>query len=114
MLHLLPPPGAAEAEPVAAEKVIAGSPVTRTWVQHEEAGGKLAAGLWEASIGKWRIAYAEWEYVVMISGRCVVTGDDGTAIHAGPGDAFVIEPGFTGTWEVLEPMRKRWVIEDKT
>jgi len=112
-LHLLPAPDAAEPEPIAADKIIAGSPVTRTWVQYEEPGGKLAAGLWEASIGKWRIAYAEWEYVVMISGSCVVTGDDGTEIQAGPGDAFVIEPGFTGTWEVLEPMRKHWVIEDK-
>jgi uncharacterized cupin superfamily protein len=33
-------------------------------------------------------------------------------ISAGPGDAFVIEPGFTGTWEVVETMRKRWVIRE--
>jgi uncharacterized cupin superfamily protein len=48
----------------------------------------------------------------MISGRCIVTGDDGTKIQAGPGDAFVIEPGFNGTWEVLETMRKHWVIQE--
>jgi uncharacterized cupin superfamily protein len=43
----------------------------------------------------------------------VVEGDDGTRITAGPGDAFVIEPGFAGTWEVLETMRKHWVIEER-
>jgi uncharacterized cupin superfamily protein len=49
----------------------------------------------------------------VISGRCVIAGDDGSRLEAGPGDAFVIEPGFTGSWEVLETMRKRWVIEER-
>jgi uncharacterized cupin superfamily protein len=105
--------GDAVFEPIAADKIISGAPRQRTWVSYEEAGGKLAAGQWEATPGKWRIAYAEWEYVVMISGRCVIEGDDGTRIEAGPGDAFVIEPGFNGTWEVLETMRKHWVIEER-
>jgi uncharacterized cupin superfamily protein len=109
----LPPAGDAVLEPIEGEKIISGTPATRTWVQYEEPGGKLAAGQWEATPGKWRIAYAEWEYIVMLSGRCIVTGDDGERIEAGPGDTFVIEPGFTGTWEVLETMRKHWVIEDK-
>jgi uncharacterized cupin superfamily protein len=112
-LHLLGSPQTAEAVPIAADKLLSGAPVTRTWVHYEEPGGKLAAGQWEATIGKWRIEYAEWEYVVMISGRCVVSGDDGSVIHAGPGDCFVIEPGFTGAWEVLETMRKHWVIEER-
>jgi uncharacterized cupin superfamily protein len=105
--------GDAAFEPIAADKVITGAPQTRTWVSYEETGGKLAAGQWEATPGKWRIAYAEWEYIVMISGRCVIEGDDGSRIEAGAGDAFVIEPGFTGTWEVLETMRKHWVIEER-
>jgi len=105
--------GDAAFEPIAADKIITGTPTQRSWVSYEEAGGKLAAGQWEATPGKWRIAYAEWEYVVMISGRCVIAGDDGSRIEAKVGDAFVIEPGFTGTWEVLETMRKYWVIEER-
>jgi uncharacterized cupin superfamily protein len=112
-LHLSPQPGDAEFVPVPAEKVLAGQPATRTWVSYEEAGGRLASGLWEATPGKWRIAYQEWEHVVVIFGRCVIAGDDGSVIEAGPGDAFVIEPGFTGSWEVLETMRKHWVIEER-
>jgi uncharacterized cupin superfamily protein len=114
MSHLvgLAPAAEAEWEEVAPGKVVSGNPRTRTWVQYDNPAEKLSAGEWEASIGKWRIAYAEWEYVQVISGRCVLAGDDGTTIAAGPGDSFVIEPGFTGTWEVMETMRKRWVIRE--
>jgi uncharacterized cupin superfamily protein len=107
----LPQAGEAAWEPIPADKIIAGTPATRVWVQYEGPDG-LSAGEWEASPGQWRIAYAEWEWVVLLAGRCVVTGDDGAVITAGPGDAFVIEPGFTGTWDVLETMRKRWVIKE--
>jgi uncharacterized cupin superfamily protein len=112
-LHLSPPPGEAEFTAVPAEKLLEGQPATRTWVLYEENGGRLAAGQWEATPGKWRIEYQEWEHVVVISGRCVIAGDDGSRLEAGPGDAFVIEPGFTGSWEVLETMRKHWVIEER-
>jgi uncharacterized cupin superfamily protein len=50
---------------------------------------------------------------VVVFGHCVIEGDDGSRIEAKAGDAFVIEPGFAGTWEVLETMRKHWVIEER-
>jgi hypothetical protein len=99
-------------EPIAPDKIIAGMPETRTVVLYEDATAKHYAGEWEATVGTWRIAYTEWEYVRMLAGHCVVTGDDGTTIEAGPGDAFVIEPGFTGTWEVRARMHKLWVIRE--
>jgi uncharacterized protein len=111
-LEKLPVRGDAPWEPVPADKIVAGAPQTRTWVHYDNQAEKLSTGEWEATEGKWRIAYGEWEYVLVISGRCVITGDDGTSISAGPGEAFVIEPGFTGTWEVLAPMRKHWVIHE--
>ncbi|MGU3493096.1 cupin domain-containing protein [Xanthobacteraceae bacterium A53D] len=98
------------AGPVAADMVLAGTPQTQAFVTYDAPGERLCAGEWEATVGKWRVSYDEWEYCLIVSGRCIVTGDDGTRIEAGPGDAFVLEPGFTGTWEVLEPMRKHWVI----
>jgi uncharacterized cupin superfamily protein len=101
---------AAAWERIAAERVVSGEPATRTWVHYDDETSGLAAGEWEAGVGAWRISYTEWEYVRVISGRCLITGDDGAKITAGPGDGFVIEPGFTGIWEVLEPMRKAWVI----
>jgi len=111
-LHALPACGDAAWEPVAPEKILAGTPQTRLWVHYDQPEQQLSAGEWEATIGKWRVAYSEWEYVLVRVGRCIITGDDGAVINAGPGDAFVIEPGFSGTWEVLQPMRKYWVIRE--
>lgn len=101
---------AAETTPVAAEVLISGTPQTRVWVTYDAPAERLCTGEWEATPGKWRVTYEEWEYCLILSGRCVVAGDDGVRIEAGPGDAFVLEPGFSGTWEVLETMRKHWVI----
>lgn len=96
--------------PVRPEALISGQPAPRAVVTYDAPAERLCAGEWAADVGKWRVSYDEWEYCIVISGRCIVTGDDGTVITAGPGDAFVLEPGFTGTWEVLEPMRKHWVV----
>jgi uncharacterized cupin superfamily protein len=98
--------------PIAADKVIAGEPAARLWVHYEDAAQKLSAGEWEATPGKWRISYSEWDWMLVISGTCIVTGDDGSRIDAGPGTAFVIEPGFSGIWEVTRTMRKHWVIRE--
>jgi uncharacterized cupin superfamily protein len=112
LLHKLTPGAPAAWEPVPAEKVIAGQPQTRTTMLYANEGQKLYVGEWEATIGKWRLSYAEWEYIEIIEGTCIVEGDDGARIEAGPGERFVIEPGFTGTWEVLSPLRKSWVIRE--
>jgi uncharacterized cupin superfamily protein len=111
-LIALPQAGDAAWEPIAPERLVAGQPQTRTWVHYDNPAERLSAGEWEATPGKWRISYGEWEHVRMISGQCILTGDDGSTLTAGPGDAFVIEPGFTGTWEVLTPMRKHWIIRE--
>ncbi|MEW6256479.1 MAG: cupin domain-containing protein [Pseudomonadota bacterium] len=96
--------------PVKPEALLAGQPSPRAVVTYDAPGERLCVGEWTAEVGTWRVTYDEWEYCLVVSGRCVVTGDDGTRIEAGPGDAFVLEPGFTGTWQVLEPMRKHWVV----
>jgi uncharacterized cupin superfamily protein len=111
-LTVLPDTAEASWEDVPADRLLSGTPRTRTIMLYESPAQKLYAGVWEATVGKWRIAYTEWEYVEVISGSCVLEGDTGEKIEAGPGRKFVIEPGFTGTWEVLTPMRKSWVIRE--
>lgn len=92
----------------APEKVISGSPRFTTWDFEERDG--LYCGIWESTPGKWRIAYDEWEYCRIIFGRSVITDDHGAAHLLGPGDSFILRPGFTGTWEVTETTRKDYVI----
>ena len=89
-------------------KVIAGDPVHSTW-NIEEIDG-LYCGQWQSTPGKWRISYAEWEYVYIHQGHSILTDAQGVQTHLRAGDSFIIRPGFEGTWEVLETTLKDYVI----
>ncbi|MBZ9655741.1 cupin domain-containing protein [Phyllobacterium lublinensis] len=91
------------------ERVISGDPQFRTW-NCDAVDGGIYAGIWEATPGKWRIAYDEWEFCHILSGLSVITEEDGSEYRVEAGDSFVLRPGFRGTWEVLETTRKEYVI----
>ena len=93
----------------APDRLIAGDPKFRTWNVEERDGG-LYAGIWEATPGKWRIVYDEWEYFHMLEGYSIVTEDGGAPIHLKAGDRLILRPGFKGSWEVIETTRKDYVI----
>src|SRR5262245_36151239 len=99
----------AETGAPAAGRVISGDPRFATW-NLEEAEGGLYAGIWEATPGKWRIEYDEWEFCHILSGVSVITEDGGATHTVRAGDSFILRPGFRGTWEVLETTRKEYVI----
>jgi uncharacterized cupin superfamily protein len=98
-----------EAGAPAPDRVVSGAPKFRTWNVEERDGG-LYAGVWEATPGKWRIVYDEWEFCHILSGVSVIAEDDAEARTVRAGDSFVLRPGFKGTWEVLETTRKEYVI----
>lgn len=102
--------GAEAVEPVAAERLLEGAPIARTRLDYEAADQKTFAGEWAADIGAWRVAYDEFEFCHMLEGACELVSDDGATQRFSAGDSFVIEPGFTGVWRVLAPMRKRFLI----
>ncbi len=91
-------------------RIIAGSPAFRTWNVEETADG-LYAGIWEATPGKWRIEYDEWEFCHILSGVSVIEEEGGDARTVRAGDSFVLRPGFKGSWEVLETTRKEYVVK---
>jgi uncharacterized protein len=86
-------------------RLISGDPRFRPW-NGEEAEGGLYAGVWEATPGKWRIEYDEWEFCHILSGVSVISQAGGETRTVRAGDAFVLRPGFKGTWEVVETTRK--------
>jgi len=102
--------GAGESYFVASEKLISGNPKQTTWVQHASADGRFSAGLWHSEVGKWSIRYTEQKYCRILEGVSLITAADGQAVTVRPGDEFVIPRGFVGTWDVLQPTLKRFVI----
>lgn len=89
-------------------RVIAGDHVHTTWNIEDRDG--LFCGLWQSTPGKWRVSYSEWEYVHILSGHSILTDAAGRETHLKAGDSYIIRPGFTGTWEVVETTLKDYVI----
>lgn len=89
-------------------RILAGAPAFRTWNIEERDG--LYAGVWESTPGKWRVFYDEWEYCRILSGVSIVTEDGGAPRRVTAGDSFILRPGFSGVWEVVETTRKEYVI----
>ncbi|GAB4541373.1 MAG: cupin domain-containing protein [Roseibium sp.] len=99
----------AERDAPAADRLISGTPEFTTWNVEERDG--LYCGIWRATPGKWRIQYDEWEYCRILEGHSVIAGDDGDEHHIRAGDSFLLRPGFSGTWEVVETTVKEYVIK---
>ena len=85
-----------------------GNPSMKTWVLHTSKDGAMVSGIWECSPGSYHATYTAYEYVVLITGRIVITPDGGTPVTVKAGDAFVVEKDFKGTWKIEEYVRKHF------
>jgi uncharacterized protein len=104
----LPADATPEISRPAPERLVKGDPVFTTWNVEERDG--LYCGIWQATPGAWRVVYTEWEYCRILSGLSVLTPDDGPPQTLQPGDSFILRPGFSGVWEVIETTTKDYVI----
>ena len=107
-----PPATAPEIDFPREERREIGAPERRTWVLYESGPAGMMAGIWECEVGRWRIQMdpTEHEYMVVLAGRCRLHATDGTFTEARAGEALVIPAGFAGSFEVLERVRKHFVI----
>jgi uncharacterized cupin superfamily protein len=92
------------------DKLLAGNPKQRVWKQYTDGSGKFFAGVWSSEVGKWRIAYTEEEYCQILQGTSIIADTLGNDVTVSAGDSVIIPRGFVGTWEVLEPTQKIYVI----
>ena len=92
------------------EKLLQGNPRQTVWMHYTDPPGQFMVGIWHSDRGRWNILYTEQEYCRILEGVSVLTDQAGIQITVRAGDEFVIPAGFSGTWEVLEPTRKRFVI----
>lgn len=100
------PPEPADAAP---DRVVAGSGAASAWNAFSDAAGRFHVGHWASGPGVRRVAYDETEFCVLLSGRVRLEGAGG-AVEFGPGDAFLIEGGFAGTWESIGQVVKLYAI----
>lgn len=108
LLSQVLPDGAPEIARPDPARLISGDPEHSTWLTDEAPG--LWCGVWRSTPGCWRVVYEEWEYFRLTEGVSVLTPDGGAPVTLRAGDAWVIRPGFTGTWEVVETTAKDFVI----
>ncbi|SEJ68511.1 cupin domain-containing protein [Pseudomonas sp. NFR16] len=92
------------------EKILKGDPGQTIYNHYNSPCGQMNAGVWEGEIGQWTVNYTEHEYCEIVQGVSVLRDEAGGAKTLRAGDRFVIPAGFKGTWEVLEPCRKIYVV----
>jgi uncharacterized cupin superfamily protein len=97
------------------ERRVQGNPLRTTWNHFTNDSGEVYSGVWGSEVGSWNIVFGdtEDEFFYVTEGRCRVIDEAGNASEAGPGDALVIPAGFKGVFEVLEPMKKHYVIVER-
>lgn len=92
------------------EKLLSGNPKQTVWMHYTDPTRQFFTGIWRSEPGKWRIAYTEEEFCLVLEGRSIVTDAAGRSVTVSAGESFVIPRGFTGSWEVVETTTKRFVI----
>ncbi len=87
-----------------------GDPQTAILVLHTSDDGLPSVGVWSCSPGGWAtVASPDTEVVHLLEGRARITDADGTEHNLGPGDAIVLPRGWSGRWDIVEPVRKLYV-----
>ena len=89
-----------------------GEPVSRTSgrLLHRDPDGSNETGVWVCTPGRWRCEVERAEFCHFLSGRSRYTSDTGEVLEIGPGDAAYFPAGWRGTCEVLETVRKTYMI----
>lgn len=87
----------------APENQLEGQQTCRNWNVDKTADGALATGVWEIIPGAYRVTkQEEWEFGMILRGS-----RRSPKKEAKPSDAFVLEPGFVGTWKVIKTTREK-------
>ncbi|HKU15448.1 MAG TPA: cupin domain-containing protein [Steroidobacteraceae bacterium] len=92
------------------DRLLAGEPQHTARNYFSDSSGRFFAGVWESTPGRWRVRYTENEFCHLTRGRIRIADEGGRQWSFAAGDSFVVPAGFAGTWEVIEPAAKLYVI----
>jgi uncharacterized cupin superfamily protein len=74
------------------------------------AEGNLTAGTWECGPGKLQLDLGVTEFCHLLKGHWVLTSESGQVTEIRAGDSWVFPKGWKGTSEVVETVRKVYMI----
>lgn len=95
------------------ERLLEGDPIFTTWNQVESHAGAVTAGVWQATPGlTTSIKGDRFEFCLLLEGEVELSEDGGETVTYRAGDAFVMKPGFVGTWKTIQTVRKIYVVVD--
>ena len=103
--------GLAACSVVPAEAVLSGSANESGEVHFEAGEGKLTVGTWECTPYAENLSCPDFaEYSTILKGKVALTNPDGTVETFEAGESYVLPVGWEGRFEVLETLRKIYVI----
>ncbi|WP_104018380.1 cupin domain-containing protein [Roseovarius nitratireducens] len=93
--------------------LVAGEPVQRGHIYHEDAGAGYLAGVWDCTAFTEPMQpYGVDEYMFLLEGTLVMGMPDGTDVTITAGQGFVIPKGLTCQWKQEGYLRKFFIILD--
>ena len=94
------------------DRRIDGNPARTTFNHFTNSTGEVFAGEWTSEVGSWRIEFGatEDEFFFVTQGRVRIIGDSGQTTELAAGQSIVIPAGFRGIFEVVEPVKKHYMI----
>lgn len=114
LLRISPSAAGEAVTPIAAERIIAGSPseiVANLFTNRNE---NFFCGVWASTTGKWVLNYSEDEFCYLIEGEAILRDKLGNEERINPGDAFVIPAGYQGSWETIGHAKKFYAIYEES
>lgn len=96
------------------ERLVKNNPRRTTWNVFTNTSGEINSGIWECEVGAWKIFMGptEDEFFHVISGKARLhVGDKMIEINAG--ESAIIPAGTEAIFEVVERVRKHYVIVER-
>lgn len=93
------------------DRLVTGNPKRTTFSVYEHPN--MNCGIWQCEVGAWNIVFAanKQEFFNVIEGVVRIHDQaSGNYIEVTAGQAGIIPPGFKGTFEVLETVKKYFVV----
>ncbi len=93
-------------------KVIKGDPIHSGRFDVGGFGVRTMVGEWSCTPGSFEYTYPGDELCIIVEGRIRLKDEDGKMHEYGAGDTFYTRKGEVAIWQVLETVRKVFLIHD--